>query len=91
MDRRFDNRIGILREVECIIEGRSVEALLSNLSKSGCMISTLDGIVEEGSAIEIALSNEKREPGKVVWQNGNNAGVQFDKHLSPEDLGKLDV
>ncbi|MDN3645688.1 PilZ domain-containing protein [Pontixanthobacter aestiaquae] len=78
---RSYNRFRVDQEIDCRIDGKGVVASLYNLSSGGCMIETDEKLAQEGSEVEINLTNKIAMPGRIVWRVSKNAGIKFDLPL----------
>jgi len=81
MDERNFERVVVERQIECRTRRGVKRAILYNLSVDGCMIEVEAGSVAREEEIFVALGNLIRARGRVVWQSGLNAGVQFSERL----------
>ena len=79
--RRLFPRAEILAKVDCRVGGRSDEALVCDVSSNGCLMQCRPGLVEPGDEIQIRFRHGVLIPGKVVWRQKLNVGVQFAGHV----------
>ena len=77
---RSYNRLSIDKEIACKVEGTREYVMLYNLSCGGCMIECF-GDMQEGSRVEVDLSEVASMNGTVVWRIERNAGIKFDVPL----------
>lgn len=79
--RRLYPRAEILAKVDYRVGARSDEALVCDVSSSGCLMQCRPGFVEPGDKIHIRFRHAVMIPGKVVWRQRLNVGVQFAGHV----------
>ena len=79
--RRLYPRAEILAKVDCRVGGRSDEAIVCDVSPNGCLMQCRPGFVEPGDKIQIRFRHGVMIPGKVVWRQRLNVGVQFVGHV----------
>ena len=58
------------------------QALLCDISETGCRIELFDGHVQRGSTIIFEIDARNELAGQIVWVQGNEAGVRFSHKLS---------
>ncbi|GGD74457.1 PilZ domain-containing protein [Croceicoccus mobilis] len=81
MYRRDHERLASDRQIECRVDGRTFQAVLYNVSLSGCMIEIPLNRVSQGDRLFLKTDGQIRMAGMVVWQEERNAGVRFDQPL----------
>ena len=64
--------------------GPTMTVKLRNLSSEGALVEAND-LPAEGSEV-VFNRNELSTPGRVVWVNGNHAGIAFGDRLQPEQV-----
>lgn len=89
MDRRREARRVTHARVEIRVGGRSVQCLMRNLSRSGCMVENLGLLVEIGAPLEVWLEPAVPVPGTVAWQLGECIGVSFEQPVADELIERL--
>ena len=89
MDRRREARRVTQARVEIRVGGRTVQCLMRNLSRSGCMVENVALLVEVGAPIEVFLAPEVGVPGAVAWQLGECIGVSFDQPVKETIIERL--
>ncbi|WBY15383.1 PilZ domain-containing protein [Erythrobacteraceae bacterium WH01K] len=77
---RSYNRLSMDKEIACRVDGERRYVTLYNLSSGGCMIECFDRI-EEGSRVDLDISDTVPMTGHVVWRIEKNAGIKFDVPL----------
>jgi len=81
MSRRADQRLDSDRHVECRVDGKVFQAVLYNVSTTGCMIEMPFNQVREGDRAYIKAEGGIRMAGLIIWQDEHNAGLRFDEPL----------
>ncbi|GAA4003067.1 PilZ domain-containing protein [Sphingomonas humi] len=84
VQNRRQRRSNVLLTASVEANGRTLDVKLRNLSAEGALVEAA-GLPIEGSHVRFR-KGELQVQGKVVWVNGNRAGLQFDEPLSPEAL-----
>lgn len=79
--RRLYPRTEILAKVDCRVGGRSDEAIVCDVSSNGCLMQCRPGFVEPGDEVQIRIRHGVLIPGKAVWRQRQNVGVQFAGHV----------
>ncbi|MDR3492308.1 MAG: amino acid adenylation domain-containing protein [Gammaproteobacteria bacterium] len=90
------DKIRIPYQQKCLLslgEGKFYDLMTDDISKSGATISGLTENITPSKKIRLYLllpgmSHQKWLPGKIVWQQHNRAGIQFE--LNPEQANQLD-
>jgi hypothetical protein len=81
---RRSRRSQVLLTAELEHAGACLRVKLRNLSSEGALVEG-DKLPLEGTPVEFRR-NELNSPGRVVWVNGNYAGIAFDAKLNPEQV-----
>ena len=82
METRTNNRQGSDIVLNCRAPVRRAQAILCDISDTGCRIEIFEGYVQRGSTIFFEIDERNEVAGQVVWVRGNEAGVQFMHKLS---------
>ena len=83
MQTRTTNRQGSNIVLNCRMPVDRGQALLCDVSPTGCKIELFDGYVSKGSTIFFELDGSNELAGQIVWVQGSEAGVRFMHNLSP--------
>ena len=89
MDRRREARRVTQARVEIRVGGRTVQCLMRNLSRSGCMVVNVGLLAEIGAPLEVWLEPGVEVPGSVAWQLGECIGVSFDQPVKETIIERL--
>jgi hypothetical protein len=81
MDERNFERVQVDKVVACSTARGAQQVLLYNLSVDGCMIECEGAPLAKGEEVTLSLTDLGRARGRVVWQAGVNAGVQFSHRI----------
>lgn len=82
MQTRTTNRRGSDLVLNCRVPIRQAQAILCDISETGCRIELFDGFVSKGSTIFFEIDERNELAGQIVWVRGNEAGVRFMHKLS---------
>lgn len=74
-------------EIRAFIDDEVFRVQLGNVSSTGAMLGPVRPM-RKGDLLTLAHLH-LRVLARVVWHNGRQAGLQFERPLSPEDLGLL--
>ena len=91
---RSFNRLDTDQTITVLVDEKSHEAQLYNLSCGGCMIELGSVQIEDGDRLEVALKTGTKMTGKIVWRVAQNAGIKFDHPLHQkvvEACGQFDA
>lgn len=83
MERRRELRVETRVHLDCRIPALPSKGLMLDISRDGCRLRTPMSKLEAGGTILLDLPGASRFPGRVVWINGIDAGVRFERPLSP--------
>ncbi len=83
MQTRTTNRQGSNIVLKCRVPIAGAQAILCDISDSGCRIEVFDGYVSRGSTIFFEIDERTELAGQIVWVRGAEAGVRFMHKLSP--------
>ena len=89
MERRRDERIETNVQLSCRVPARPVRAIMHDLSHSGCRLQFGEASIELGATALVDLPGMRRASGRIVWVEGNLAGVRFDRRIGKADAVKL--
>jgi hypothetical protein len=81
MERRRDERIGTSLHLMCRVPARPRAAFMHDLSHTGCRLEFREREVEPGGTVVLEPSGIRQIAGQVVWANGYQVGVRFDRWL----------
>ena len=82
MQTRMINRQDSNIVLDCRTPLARAQALLCDISETGCRIELFDGYVQRGSTIFLEVDARNELAGQIVWVRGNEAGVHFSHKLS---------
>ena len=82
MQARTNNRQGTDIVLNCRVPVRPAQAMLCDISDTGCRIEIFDGVVRKGATIFFEIDARNDIAGQVVWVEGNEAGVRFSHKLN---------
>ena len=82
MQTRTNNRQGSDIVLNCRAPVRRAQAILCDISETGCRIEIFEGFVTRGSTIFFEIDERNEVAGQIVWARGNEAGVRFMHPLS---------
>ena len=83
MQVRANNRQGTNIVLNCRVPVRRAQALLCDISHTGCRIEVFDSVVNKGATIFFEIDEKNEFAGQVVWVRGNEAGIRYMHKLSP--------
>ncbi len=91
-DRRRDQRhLTILRVGTLVVNGRRELCLVRNISAGGLMAHIYSPL-SQGDAVAVELKTNHQIPGRIVWIDDANAGIEFDQPIDlPEILANPPV
>ena len=81
---RRSRRSQVLLAAELVHAGASCPVKLRNLSADGALVESVE-LPVEGAEV-VFRRNELTAAGRVVWVNGQYAGIAFDEKLNPEQV-----
>ncbi len=82
MQTRTINRQDSNIVLNCRTPVARAQALLCDISETGCRIELFDGYVQRGATIIFEIDARNELAGQIVWVHGNQAGVSFSHRLS---------
>lgn len=82
MQTRTNNRQGSNIVLNCRAPVARAQAILCDISETGCRIELFEGFVNKGSTIFFEIDQRNELAGQIVWVRGNEAGVRFMHRLS---------
>ena len=82
MQTRTNNRQGSDIVLNCRAPVQRAQAILCDISETGCRIELFEGFVNKGSTIFFEIDERNELAGQIVWVRGNEAGVRFMHRLS---------
>ena len=91
MKTRTNVRRGTNIVLDCRIPVERAQAILSDISETGCRIELFDGYVHEGTTIFFELDDRTDLAGQIVWVSGGEAGVRFMHKLNPHARQVLEL
>ena len=91
MQSRTNNRRDTDIVLNCRVPVRPAQALLCDVSDTGCRIEIFEGIIRKGSTIFFEVDAANDIAGQVVWVEGNEAGVRFTHKLNPIARAALEL
>ena len=91
MQTRTNNRQGSNIVLECRVPIRRAQAILCDISETGCRIELFDDYVSKGSTIFFEIDDRNELAGQIVWVSGAEAGVRFMHKLTPVIRGALEL
>ncbi|EDL49276.1 PilZ domain-containing protein [Erythrobacter sp. SD-21] len=77
MQTRTTNRQGSDIVLNCRAPVQPAQAILCDISETGCRIELFDGHVDKGATIFFEIDERNEIAGQIVWVRGNEAGVKF--------------
>jgi hypothetical protein len=85
-ERRENARnLTILRVGALIIDGKRELCLLRNIAAGGLMAHVYRELVP-GSKVEVELKTNESTPGRVIWMEDSNVGVEFDEPIDVAEM-----
>ena len=91
MQTRTNNRQGTNIVLNCRVPVQRAQALLCDISLTGCRIELFDSHVNKGSTVFFEIDEKNEFAGQIVWVRGNEAGVRFMHRLSPAAMQVLEL
>lgn len=91
MKARTNVRRGTDIVLHCRIPVDRAQAILCDISDTGCRIQLFDGYVNKGTTIFFELDEQTDLAGQIVWVLGGEAGVRFMHKLSPAARKVLEI
>lgn len=91
MEIRATNRQGSNIVLNCRIPVQPAQAIMCDISTTGCRIELFDGFTQRGSTIFFEIDEKNQIAGQVVWAHGKEAGVRFMHKLSPTVIDLLEL
>lgn len=91
MQTRATIRQGSNIVLNCRVPVRRAQAILCDISQTGCRIELFDSSVNKGSTIFFEIDEKNEFAGQIVWVRGNEAGVRFMHRLSPAAMQVLEL
>ncbi|MBX7539631.1 PilZ domain-containing protein [Qipengyuania sphaerica] len=82
MQTRETNRQGSNIVLNCRTPVARAQAILCDISHTGCRIELFDGHVSKGQTIFFEIDERNELAGQIMWVRGNEAGVKFMHKLS---------
>jgi hypothetical protein len=83
MDQRTAHRLPAEFGARCASLGHSADARLLNISLHGCLVEVAEPILAQGNPVRLRIPGLSSLDGKVVWSDGDRAGVVFAAALHP--------
>lgn len=83
MQTRTTNRQGSNIVLNCRVPVEPAQAILCDVSETGCRIELFEGHVNKGSTVFFEVDEKNEFAGQIVWVRGNEAGVRFMHTLNP--------
>ena len=82
MERRRDERVGTNMHLMCRVPARPRAAFMHDLSHTGCRLEFREQDLEPGGTVLLEPAGVRQQiTGQVVWRNGHEVGIQFDRWL----------
>lgn len=91
MQQRSSDRKSTNIVLDCIVRKQREQAILCDVSPTGCRIELFDAVAQLGSTIIFEVDEKLGFAGEVVWVRGIEAGVRFSRPLLPKILTALDL
>ncbi|MFK4005260.1 PilZ domain-containing protein [Qipengyuania sp. NPDC077563] len=91
MKARTNVRRGTDIVLHCRIPVDRAQAILCDISDTGCRIQLFDGYVNKGTTIFFELDEQTDLAGQIVWVQGGEAGVRCMHKLSPAARKVLEI
>jgi hypothetical protein len=89
MERRIEQRWVANASVSCRIPATPIPVTICNVSKRGCHVRIGElHDVRKGISILIDLTPDLTVLGRVIWQEGNDFGVRFDRPLTDDAVAQ---
>jgi len=85
--KRRAKRFSCLLDIGMRIDGARHSARLHDLSQVGCKLA-VTAPLRKGDTVTLAMPSAERR-GRVIWANRHYAGIEFDRHLSAEQVGTI--
>lgn len=81
---RKSERLRVTMHARCTSpEGEESGVTLVNITPEGCCMTTGGVRLTPGAAVLVRLENGEALTGQVRWFDGEKAGIEFDRYLSP--------
>lgn len=80
---RKSERLRVTLNARCTADGAESGVTLVNITPEGCCMTTGTARVTPGTAVLVRLENGEALTGLVRWHDGDKAGIEFDRLLSP--------
>lgn len=91
MQTRTTNRQDSDIVLNCRVPIERAQAILCDISQTGCRIELFEGCVNKGSTIFFEIDEQNELAGQIVWVKGNEAGVRFMHKISPLAMDVLEL
>ncbi len=91
MKTRQKTRRGTNLVLNCRIPVQRAQAILCDISETGCRIELFDGYVSKGSTIFFEIDARNELAGQIIWVEGGEAGVRFMHNLNPVVRSALEL
>ena len=88
-DRRTEQRIDTKIDLECLIAGQPVDAVLRNLSAGGAMLEVARGNASSGDIVLLKILGLTSLIGRVCWKERSMVGFEFKTRLHPSIIRYL--
>jgi len=83
--RRAQRHLTILRVGTLIVGGRRELCLVRNISAGGLMAHVYSTL-RTGQEVAVELKTNQQLPGRIVWVEEANAGIQFDRPIEVAEI-----
>lgn len=93
MEENNSSRLSDRRRLDLLVQGRMRSRTLYvevvDVSEGGCKIKGRHGFAEPGEQVSLKIDGVRTPLGKIVWVDGEFAGLSFDGKMHPAVVDHL--
>lgn len=92
MERRKNNRFAAQYDAEVLYRsGKRMRLPVLDISLGGCMVDSRAWSIKAGESLSIKLPSLGYQPARIVWIEGERAGIAFEELLYEPTLEHLNA